>query len=212
MQWEVIQGDCRDILPTLAGVDAVVTDPPYGQKYIGSPTRGGAYKGTNNRVYASVAGDDVDFDPTPWLAWPCAFTGAAWFYSRLPQSGSLHSWDKRGEYKPMTFADADICWVSRKIGTRTFRCLWRGICRHTEIRDKFVHPTQKPVELMKWLLDLLDVPKGATVLDPFCGSGTTGVACVQTGRKFIGIELDPGYCEIARRRAADAVPRTSEVA
>ena len=65
---------------------------------------------------------------------------------------------------------------------------------------------------MRWCMDIAKIPSGATVLDPFCGSGTTGVACVQTGRNFIGIEIDPGYCEIARRRIADAVPLCAEVA
>ena len=71
------------------------------------------------------------------------------------------------------------------------------------------HLTEKPVELLTGIMEI--VPPNSTVLDPFCGSGTTGVACVQTGRNFIGIELDPGYCDIARRRIADAVPLCAEV-
>jgi DNA modification methylase len=66
------------------------------------------------------------------------------------------------------------------------------------------HPTQKPVALMRWCLDKAKVPPGATVLDPFMGSGTTGVACVQTGRNFIGIEIDEEYFSIAERRIAEA--------
>jgi DNA modification methylase len=65
---------------------------------------------------------------------------------------------------------------------------------------------------MCWVMDQLGIPEGATVLDPFMGSGTTGVACMQTGRKFIGCEIDPGYFEIARKRIEAAVPLTAEVA
>jgi site-specific DNA-methyltransferase (adenine-specific) len=212
MTWEVRQGDCLELLRAMpdGSVDAVVTDPPYGQSYIGSPGVVGAYRGTNLRKLVTIKNDDKEFDPSPFLRWPCAFTGARWFYWNLPKGGSLHSWDKRGEYKPMTFADADIVWVSKELGTRTFRCLWRGICRHTENKDRFEHPTQKPVAVMKWMLDLLGVPVGATVLDPYCGSGSTGVACIETGRNFIGFEIDAGYCEIARKRIAAAERDHSE--
>ena len=73
--------------------------------------------------------------------------------------------------------------------------------------DGAQHPTQKPVALMQWCLGFL--PKAETILDPFAGSGTTGVACVREGRRFIGIELDPGYFDIAvdRIRKEMAQPR-----
>jgi len=67
------------------------------------------------------------------------------------------------------------------------------------------HPNQKPVELIRGLVETLS-PPGATILDPFIGSGTTAVACVETGRHYIGIELEEKYCEIARRRVAEATP------
>ncbi len=70
--------------------------------------------------------------------------------------------------------------------------------------DKRQHPNEKPVGLMRWVLDRLKVPSGATVLDPYMGSGTTGVACVQTGRRFIGVEIDAGYFAIAQRRIEEA--------
>jgi DNA modification methylase len=90
------------------------------------------------------------------------------------------------------------------MNVQVFRCVWRGLCRHVEYDQRIEHPTQKPVAVMRWMLDLLEVPEGATVLDPYMGSGSTGVACMQTGRNFIGIEIDEGYCEIARRRIAEA--------
>ena len=66
------------------------------------------------------------------------------------------------------------------------------------------HPTQKPVEVMKFSLEKAKLQPGATIFDPFMGSGTTGVACVQLGRNFIGCEIDPQYYAIAERRIRDA--------
>lgn len=213
--WRVIHGDCREVLPTLSGIDYVVTDPPYGISYVGSPGTSNLknlgpnahYKGKRTlRTRETVKGDGEPFDPTPWLQWPCAFWGAQHFYNRLPAGGSLHSWDKRGDHKRITFADADFVWISNKRNAQTFRLVWRGLCRHSEHDQRIEHPTQKPVAVMDWVLDLLDIPKGATVLDPYCGSGSTGVACVQTGRRFIGIETNPEYCKVAERRICEARP------
>jgi DNA modification methylase len=67
-----------------------------------------------------------------------------------------------------------------------------------------VHPTQKPVALMQWILDVLKVPVGATVLDPFMGSGATGIACMNTGRNFIGIEIVEEYFIVAKKRIEQA--------
>ena len=211
-------GDCLAVLPTLGAgsVDAVVTDPPYGMKYVGHSgggrtcNSGKKFKRTSDHIKATVFGDDKPFDPLPWLSWPCVFSGANWFYDRLPPGGSLHSWDKRGEYKRCSFADADIIWCSRRVQTQTFRLVWRGICRHAENLDKIVHPTQKPVALAEWMIGLSGADCDATVLDPFMGSGTTGVACVKTGRRFIGIELDEKYCEIAAKRIQAAERESAE--
>ena len=70
------------------------------------------------------------------------------------------------------------------------------------------HPCPKPLKVMKWLVQRFAREK-EMVLDPFAGSGTTGVACIQTGRNFIGFEIDPGYCEIARRRCREAEDATA---
>ena len=211
-------GDCLAILPTLGAgsVDAVVTDPPYGMKYVGHSGGGRTchsgkkFNRTSDHIKATILGDDKPFDPLPWLLWPCVFSGANWFYDRLPPGGSLHSWDKRGEYKRFSFADADIIWCSRRVKSQTFRLVWRGICRHAENNNKIVHPTQKPVALTEWMIGLSGVDSDATILDPFMGSGTTGVACIKTGRRFIGIEIDEKYCEVAAKRIQDAERESAE--
>jgi DNA modification methylase len=194
-------GDCRDIAPTLDGVDAVVSDPPYGQRYVGSPgTSNGSTihsKKATLRTRETVFADDEDFDPARWLQWPCVMSGAQHYYDKLPKGGSLHSWDKRGDYKRTSFADADIIWCSRKMNAQTFRLVWRGICRHAESSDPIVHPTQKPVALMQWMIEMLDAE---TILDPYMGSGTTGIAAIRKGKRFVGIEQDPMHYATALER------------
>jgi site-specific DNA-methyltransferase (adenine-specific) len=207
--WVVHAGDCLALLPTIGEVSAVVTDPPYGIKYRYGPSSRAGLCTTWKPPSKPIVGDDRPFDPSPWLAFPLvAFTGAQHFYDRLPAGGSLHCWDKRGNYKPLDQADCDMVWLNHKRTSRLLHLAWRGICRHSENRSRIEHPTQKPVELMKWVIGLLGVPAGGTILDPYCGSGTTGVAAVQLGYRFIGVELDPGYADIARRRLAEAASST----
>jgi site-specific DNA-methyltransferase (adenine-specific) len=116
-------------------------------------------------------------------------------------------WDKE-HARPMSGrfshqAEYFVWGTSGAIGWDYSRPSVGGVLRHRTPSPKDrQHQTEKPVELIKEMLSL--VPEGCTVLDPFCGSGTTGVACMQTGRNFIGIEIDAGYCEIARRRIAEA--------
>ena len=196
-------GDCREILPLLPKVDAVVTDPPYGIGYV---------HGAENIAHATkfsgikIVGDDEPFDPSPWLAFPAVLLwGANHFASRLPGGGRWLIWDKRcgtGDGKAMS--DVEIAWLSgpRK-ADRIYRQLWDGFNKDGEERGvQRSHPTQKPVACMKWCLEFL--PKARTILDPFMGSGTTGVACAKLGRKFIGIELEPKYFDIACKRINDA--------
>lgn len=212
MSVTLIHGDCLEVMHTLGLIDAVISDPPYGMKYKSGANSSRSISSTGKRFTERVLGDDKDFDPTPFLRFPTvAFTGAQHFYDRLPRGGSLHCWDKRGNYKPLDQADADMIWVSRKMPSRVFHLVWRGICRHAENTQRIEHPTQKPVALMEWMLDLAGVPEGATVLDPYMGSGTTGVACVNTGRNFIGIEKDAGYYAIAEKRIAEAQSRARQL-
>lgn len=198
----LILGDCREVLPTLGRVDALVTDPPYGMNYRSGANSKKSISTVGKRFTKSVIGDDEPFDPSPWLALaPCCFTGAQWFYERLPPGGGFHVWNKRGPYQPIDQADGDLIWCSNRTNLRIVDLVWRGLCRTTENKDPIVHPTQKPLALMNWCLH--QMPDGV-VLDPYMGSGTTGVACVKQDRKFIGIEIDPGYFDIACRRISEA--------
>lgn len=192
-------GDCMDILPTLDKVDAVITDPPYG---INIASRGTV--GTSKNAVAKDYGKS-DWDKNPpskelidllransdWQA----FFGGNYFY--LPPTSCWLVWDK---LNTGDFADCELAWTNWPKAVRRIQWRWNGMIRQGN-EDRF-HPTQKPLQVMKWVIDLC--PKADTILDPFMGSGTTGVAAVQMGRKFIGIEREPKYFDIACKRIEDA--------
>lgn len=189
----LILGDCLQVLPLLGKVDAVVTDPPYG---IGA-ARMSLGKWRSSRM-AKSDWDDVapEIVPILQLAVPSIVWGANNF--TLPASRAFLVWYKGAGFKGRDFAECEQAWCSFDGNARVFD--FDPLARGT-YRDK-QHPTQKPVELMRWCLGFL--PDARTILDPFMGSGTTGVACVKLGRKFIGIEIDEGYFDIACKRIEQA--------
>lgn len=193
-------GDCLEILPTLEGVDAVVTDPPYG---IGQDKGFGGFGGFGTPIARRQYDDEWDdmrpskavFDAILASASVSVIFGGNYFTDILPVGGHWLVWDKKNTMP--TFSDCELAWTNIKrksVKLLTFE--YNGLIGRRETR---VHPTQKPVEVMRWCITGL--PKGSeTILDPFMGSGTTGVACAKLGRKFIGIEIDPGYFDIACKR------------
>jgi hypothetical protein len=197
-------GDCLEAMPELGLFDAVVTDSPYGIKYA---HKGGGGKLAKSTVFGGrgIIGDDVPFDPSHLLAMgvPSILWGGNHFADVLPPSPSWLVWDKRCADYSNDQADCEMAWSNLGGPARMFRHVWNGMLRGAESKTPRVHPTQKPVALMRWCLGFL--PSAETILDPFMGSGTTGVACVQLGRKFTGIELDPDYFDIACERIAKAV-------
>jgi DNA modification methylase len=193
-------GDCREILPTLGKVDAVVTDPPYG---IGFQKGTGGNGVGANRNYDKITGDDTPFDPTPLLCWPAIIFGGNHFYARLPDGGTFHIWDKAaGTTLVDSFSDCEFVWTSWRRKSEVCRYLWKGTLQAGEKGVPKFHVSQKPIEVMRWCLGFL--PDAQIILDPFMGSGTTGVAAVKLGRKFIGIEIEPKYFDIACRRIEEA--------
>ena len=117
-------------------------------------------------------------------------------------------WDKGGSVRPMSGRFAHqaeyVLWGTKGASPWDFTQPWhRGVFSSNSVSSKDrSHQTEKPTDVMKWLVEIVE--SGMTILDPFMGSGTTGVACVQTGRNFIGIEIDPTYYAIAERRIAEA--------
>jgi site-specific DNA-methyltransferase (adenine-specific) len=182
-------GDCAEVLPTLGRVDAVVTDPPYG---LAEKLQGGSWG-------KKFQGKDYDWDAkpgsldnlpkVPTIAW-------GGNYLKCPPSRCWLVWYKRDSVR--TMADCELAWTNLDANAKVFD--WTIAATNAE---RVGHPTQKPVALMKWCISHL--PDGSnTLLDPFMGSGSTGVAAVQMGRKFIGIEREPKYFDIACQRIETA--------
>jgi site-specific DNA-methyltransferase (adenine-specific) len=210
---ELYHADCRDVLPTLTCIDAMVSDPPYGIDYANPHGRRRMPDGTWRHFDGGkkILGDDQDFNPAPLLNFPIVVLWGANHYShRLTHNGKWLVWDKRCQViPPRNQSDCEMAWVNKYGAARVLYHMWDGMVRDSERDTPRVHPTQKPVVVMAWSMDQAKIPVGATVLDPYMGSGTTGIACIRTGRNFIGIELDSGHyktaCERIRREIEDAL-------
>jgi site-specific DNA-methyltransferase (adenine-specific) len=190
-------GDCRDVLPTLGPVDAVVTDPPYGIGRDGKPPSSsshGGHKGYEFKGWDVKRPDAALFTAILAVAPLSVVWGGNYFADLLPAAEKWLVWDKG---QRIDQSDCELAWTNRSGALRI-----KTLNRVAIALDGAVHPTQKPVELMKWTIAQIGEPQ--TILDPFMGSGTTGVAAVQMGRRFIGIERDPSYFDIACRRIEQA--------
>lgn len=188
--------DCMDVLPTLPRVDAVITDPPYG---IGADRQRNSEKdgwvdygceGWDKERPGREVFDLIRHGSKQQIVW-----GGNYFTDYLPPSMQWLVWDK-GQ-RNFSLADCEFAWSSQNKAARVF-----AYSRGAAMQDGKQHPTQKPLALMKWCIEQAGKPQ--TILDPFMGSGTTGVAAVQMGRKFIGIEREPKYFEVACKRIEDA--------
>ena len=203
MEYTLHRGDCLQIMPTLGKVDAVITDPPYGMGNLNKfGTRDNAAAAT---AYHPIIGDNKPFDPSPFvdLAPVVVLFGANWYADKLPASGGWIVWDKKDGGCSDHFSDGEMAWVKGSNVVRIIHHKWRGMIKASEQNERRLHITQKPVWVMQWIIEQYTHP-GDLVLDAYMGSGTTGVACIRSGRRFIGIELDPHYFAIAERRIADA--------
>jgi site-specific DNA-methyltransferase (adenine-specific) len=196
------RGDCLEVIKGIdpASIGAVVTDPPYGIGYRHGKSTKGKWVSRSHGV--KVRGDDRPFAPAFLLTLnvPTVLWGANFFSDKLPGGGWL-VWDKRRGIEGTQFnrSDSELAFITGKKTVTTFRHLWFGLCRDTEI-GAHLHPTQKPVALMRWCLEQLRLKPGATILDPYMGSGPVGIAAVELGLNYIGIEIDRTYFKIARGR------------
>ena len=202
-QTTIYNGDCREILPQLGRFDLLLTDPPYG---IGADRGmgGGGYDGFGGgrkRTPKRYRGDwDANAPDTEVFSIAIAVSrlqiiwGGNYFTDMLPQNGKWLIWDKM-QTMP-TYSDAELAWTSLKgVSVKMFRYNGSGLMAEEKHR---VHPTQKPLALMRWCLQF--APDAKTILDPFAGSGTTLLAAKLEGRKAVGIEISEEYCEIAANR------------
>jgi site-specific DNA-methyltransferase (adenine-specific) len=204
----VLIGDCREILPTIEGISVIITDPPYGLGFV-KGSSGSMVKGRKSlrRHVDLIPGDDEPFDPSHLLRWPCVLFGADHYRERLPPGGSFHVWNKRCGIKlEDSFSDAELIWHSKPGKTRIINHLWKGVCQGSEKGRRKYHRAQKPVFVMRRLIEWFTRP-GDLVVDPYAGSGSTGVAAIETGRRCILIEQGPEWLPIIEGRLAECRSR-----
>lgn len=209
----IYHGDCREILPHLPKVDLVLTDPPYG---LGAARKNFGGNGVKRHITGLVAGKALpkrDYGDSSWDDAPAEDATISHLltiskhqiifggnYFKLGPTKCYLIWDKlRGD---TDYADGELAWTNLNKAVRIIRYKWNGFL--VEKPEDRTHPTQKPLEVMKWAMQ--HAPDDClTILDPFMGSGTTLRAAKDLGRKCIGIELEEKYCEIAAKRLSQEV-------
>ena len=199
-------GDCLEILPTLPKVDAVITDPPYGVAYEANAMKGreATWQGTQ------IANDsDVSVRDAALEGFENVIAFGGWRKPPISRAHTAFVWDKGPAAGGMTFhAKWRTCWELGFVRGKAWNDgpMELGVVSGHWITTRQtlgrVHPNQKPVSLLETLVR--KTSGGGPILDPFMGSGTTGVACANLGRKFIGIEIEPKYFEIACERIDNA--------
>ena len=198
-------GDCTlynaDCLDVLAGLkaDAVITDPPYGIAY---DTAQEKQSPDAKQIFDAVIGDEVPFDAKHLMGYRDVILWGANNYSdQIPKGGQWYFWDKVVQNGlKVRISEAEYAWHKRGTKPRGFRHMWCGPYKASERGIRAEHPTQKPIALMQWCVELAKLKNGDTVLDPYMGSGSTGIACIRAGIKFIGIEKDKRHFETACER------------
>ncbi len=197
---ELYCGDCAVILPQLEPVDLILTDPPYGIK---------ADKGSGGDNKGKARKYKEEWDSAPPAAWifglmqeksehQIIFGGN---YFTLPPTPCVLVWDKDNTGN---FADAELAWTNLQQAVRLKRWRWNGMIQEDmKNKEDRQHPTQKPTRIMEWCIT--QAPDDVvTICDPFMGSGTTGVAAMNMEKRFIGIERERKYFDIACERIDQA--------
>jgi DNA modification methylase len=204
----IINADCRHVLPRLPKVDLCLCDPPYGINAANMHEDSGRHPGRSlapKRNYPMTTWDDVPpSKETLAMVIAAGKNAILWGgnYFGLGASRCVLVWDKvNGEN---AFADCELAWTNLDKPVRLKRHMWNGMLRENG-EYRYDHPTQKPLELMLWCIQ--QVPECRTIIDPFCGTGTTLVAAKLLGRAAIGIEIDQHYCDISIERLSQGVIR-----
>jgi site-specific DNA-methyltransferase (adenine-specific) len=198
----IYHADCRDILPLIPdkSIDLVLTDPPYGIDYK-------AFYPLQDD-FIPMVGDDggLDLSFLFKLPYDLVIFGANNMPYLLPHKGVWLCWDKRVIPKAdkVIGSQFELLWTNKTHGfQKIYRVQHGGVINDNAKNQPRLHPTEKPIRLLE--LILLDYPKAEMILDPFFGSGTTGMACKKLNRKCIGIEIEEKYCEIAANRCRQSV-------
>lgn len=213
--------DCRKLMfndPKC--VSLVLADPPYGISLrtsrngrVSAPSISTSIK--QRFDWEPIHGDNKPFDPS-WLL-ECfqqariVLFGANHYASKLPDCKGWIFWDKTGAGRNVSDqADGELAWTNCLGAVRGFSHLWKGCLKDSERRDTRVHPTQKPIALMEWIINKLTNP-GDLVYDPYAGGGSTLIAAQNLGRRAIGCEIVEHYCKVTSERLEERRVKTSEV-
>ena len=187
----LILARCEDVMSTLSAIGSVVTDPPYGIKRDGQRKSSGTHGGRKAYDFLgwdAARPDLATFNMILAIAPQTIIWGGNYFADLLPPAAGWLVWDKG---QRINQSDGELAWTNIGGALR----IWEQN-RVALLTDGAEHPTQKPVQLMRWCVE----KTSGTVLDPFAGSGSTGVACARLGRRFIGIEREERYFNIMCRR------------
>ena len=196
----IYHGDCLDIFPLLeaGGFDLILTDPPYGIGRDGKPrstSKHGGHKGYEFTGWDKAPPDGEDFRQVLRCGRDFVIWGANYFAPDMPPGPGWLLWDKG---QRIDQADGELAATSRAGPLRIFT-----LNRVAIAKDGAVHPTQKPIALIRWCMEFF--PEAQSVFDPYLGSGTTLRACKDLGRRGVGIEISEKYCEIAAKRLEQGV-------
>jgi len=200
--------DCLEFMKTLPDncIDLVLTDPPYGIGAYSNGTMGGGVLAKQSKFEAtgwdSQIPDREVFDEIFRVSRHAIIFGGNYFVDSLANSPCWIVWDK--DNGDNNFADCELAWTNFSTAVRKVTWKWQGMWQEQmgSLKEKRQHPTQKPVGVMRWILDNYAKPTD-TIFDPFMGSGTTAIACYRTRRHFIGCEISKEYCDIAEKRLQD---------
>ena len=208
---KIICGDCLEVMKEIPdkAVDLVLTDPPYGIKRDKGFGGAGGFNGKKpiarrqyNDNWDKERPSEFCFKEILRIGKNILIFGGNYFADILPQNKHWVVWDKLNTMP--TFGDCELIWTNAKRNSvKKITYQYNGLFGKEKRR---YHPTQKPVGLIKKLLEIYS-KEGDLIFDPFLGSGTTAVACLELNRHFIGIELSPEYCEIAKKRIKEIQPQ-----
>jgi site-specific DNA-methyltransferase (adenine-specific) len=213
-EFELNKVYCIDALEGLKklpdkSINIVLTDPPYGKQWARGKNAIGLSKHSNekfeNLKWDSATPTKEVFDEMLRVGEIVIIFGGNYFTDKLPVSNGWIVWDKRGDFprgEQIPFADCELAWTNQNKTIKKYTCIVQGFYNENETDEKRVHPTQKPIKIIR---DILKDYDGEVVLDCYMGSGTTAVASKQLGRKFLGFEINSGYVAHANKRLAQEV-------
>lgn len=202
----LFRGDAYQMVPSIQA-DALISDPPYGINFqhSGKSSKSAKWHRVNRR---KIIGDNKPFNALPFVNFPfVALFGAEHFANQLKR-GHLLSWDKRGtppRGPKNNFIDAEFVWLNKRASRNAVTHLWKGVCRDMAEEDKFGnkkrwHVSQKPVRVLRHLIEVAQLKPDSLIIDPFMGSGSTAIAAMKSGHRFVGIDKSKVHFKTAKAR------------